>query len=127
MQAKGSRPDEALDVTLKLPLLDPGPAADAARAAKAATSPEIGSGPFGIKLGDLLPLPGFGGPAARTHPAEAAQDGGGGHFSLRCGQLLMSAEVGGGRMHREAGWRFSPLCGRFPVVKGSFGLRALFR
>ena len=103
MQAKGSRLDEALDVTLKLPLLDPGPAADAARAAKAAPSAETGSGPFGIKLGDLLPLPGFGGSAERSNPAEAAQDGGGGHFSLRCGQLLMSAEVSGGRPHRETG------------------------
>lgn len=91
IHAKGSRPDEALDVTLKLPLLDPERPTEAEHASKAHAAAVGGAGPFGIKLSDILPIPGF-----EAMPKGAAVDTppvGGGHFSLRCGQLLMSADV----------------------------------
>lgn len=91
IRAKGSRPDEALDVTLKLPLLDPAHAGNGNGRAAARPAQDAGTGPFGIKLSDLLPLPGLESIPQRP-PTEPPPEGGG-HFSLRCGQLLMSAEV----------------------------------
>lgn len=92
VQARGSRPDEALNVALKLPLVDPARAEEAAKALRKEAKGEARSGPFGIKLGDLLPIPGFDSATSKTFDSPA-DGGGGGHFSLRCGQLLMSAEV----------------------------------
>lgn len=83
VQAKGSRPDEALEANVKLPLLE---AAAGSSIPHPAASAEAPAGPFGIKLGDLIPRSG---PEAQV---PSATDGGG-RFSLRCGQLLMSAEV----------------------------------
>ena len=108
IHAKGSRPDEALDVTLKLPLLDPERPAEVGQASRLRTA-ESGSGPFGIKLSDLLPIPGF-----ETMPKGATVESppiGGGHFSLRCGQLLMSADV------RPAKLTFCALSDLLPAVK----------
>ncbi|CAL8466123.1 g5659 [Coccomyxa elongata] len=120
IRAKGQRPDETLDVNLKLPFA-PGssgttksvaPKQAAASATPASAAPSAGAGTGAALLGKrraglgaLLPMPRFGGaaapPALLPQPASAASDtpgaGGdnqqGGNFVLRCGQLLMSAEV----------------------------------
>lgn len=118
--AQGQRPDETLDVNLKLPFapgssgtansVAPKPAASSAT--PTSTTPPAGAGTGAALLGKrraglgaLLPMPRFGGaaapPALLPQPAAAAVDtpgaGGdnqqGGNFVLRCGQLLMSAEV----------------------------------
>ena len=91
IQAKGSRPDEALAVNLKLPLLSPPEMAKDASRGRASSA---GSGLFGIKLADILPIPGFESvdPQDAEESSETTHDGGG-DFSLRCGQMLISAEV----------------------------------
>ena len=93
VQAKGVRPDEALEVTLKLPLLSPEPSAKAHTASKRAVAGEKGAGGlFGLKLGDFLPNFDSEGQAPPMGSLPEG-GGGGGHFSLRCGQMLVSAEV----------------------------------
>jgi len=104
VQAKGARPDEALEVTLKLPLLSPEPAAKAHPASKLAVAGARGGGLFGLKLGNFLPSFDSPGPATSGGVLPEA-GGGGGHFSLRCGQMLVSAEVG-----RSAGGVSEDLC-----------------
>lgn len=91
LQAKGARPDEALEVSLELPILN----ADLARAQRSAQPEQMGqanSGLLKFNLGDFLPKPMLN--AEHPESQETADtEGGGGHFSLRCGQMLVSAEV----------------------------------
>ena len=90
LQAKGSRPDEALDISLKLPILNPD-LARAQRAAQPEQLQEASSGLLKFNLGDFLPKPVM--EASGAEGQDADPEGGGGHFSLRCGQMLVSAEV----------------------------------
>ena len=91
MQAKGAKPDEALDVFLKLPLLTP-EIGSPQRSRNSGEHSEGGAGLFKFNLGDFLPIPDLES-EARNGRAEEPSDRGGGHFSLRCGQMLVSAEV----------------------------------
>ena len=123
---QGLRPDEALEVSLKLPFAPGSEAGARATAGDAAQQPApapaaatgTGGALLGGKrkgglpgLGTLLPVPRFGNgvsaqqltllpPPAVPEAAGAPSDGDGGHFMLRCGNLLMSAEVG---PHRVVG------------------------
>ena len=118
---QGQRPDETLDVNLKLPFAPgssgaaksatPKPAASSAVPGPAAPQAAAGTaaallGKRRAGLGALLPMPRFGGAAAPPSllphptaaaaadtPAAAGDNQQGGNFVLRCGQLLMSAEV----------------------------------
>ena len=90
LQAKGARPDEALDIALKLPLLNP-ELTKTQRAAQPGAAPEGSAGLLKFNLGDFLPKP-----VLDSDSLESQDSGdleGGGHFSLRCGQMLVSAEV----------------------------------
>ena len=119
---QGLKPDEVLEVNLKLPSA-PGESSEAmesngkdssASASRQSVSGQaqgtggalLGKQRPGLGgLGTLLPRPRFAGPASPllaplnpTAPGTDAQSGStasdGGHFVLRCGNLLMSAEVG---------------------------------
>lgn len=90
MQARGGRPDEALDVLLKLPLLNPD-LAKAQRSQHSGHSAEEGAGLLKFSLADFLPNPVLN--TLDRSQVEKPMDRGGGHFSLRCGQMLVSAEV----------------------------------
>ena len=91
IQAKGARPDESLAVNLKLPLLK---APEITKEAHRGKSSATQSGLFGIKLADILPIPGFENTSDRdTEDAQEESHEGGGEFALRCGQMLISAEV----------------------------------
>ena len=118
---QGLKPDEVLEVNLKLPTA-PGASSEATESngkdSGASTSKQNASGqaqgtggallgkqrPGLGGLGTLLPRPRFAGPASPllaplnpTITGSDAQSGStasdGGHFVLRCGNLLMSAEV----------------------------------
>lgn len=91
LQAKGARPDEALDLSLKLPLLNP-ELTKANRAVQAGQGHEAGSGILKFNLADFLPKPVLDTDGSEAQD-ESGLEGGGGHFSLRCGQMLVSAEV----------------------------------
>ncbi|KAK9840821.1 hypothetical protein WJX81_007219 [Elliptochloris bilobata] len=120
IHAKGSRPDEALDLDLALPFT-PSQASQAPKDAPAAAAPQRPSpsppqqqqpqhrSPL-AGLADLLPVPRFAAqkllPAGGASAASVTSGGGGapeasgpsngdggGHFALRCGQLLISAEA----------------------------------
>lgn len=96
IQARGLRPDEALDVDLASPTFSGRPALpDAASPHVAAADPAAAAAEgaqwgrqAGRSIGDRL--------AGRSPAREAAPKGhsdGGGHFSLRSGPLSVSAEV----------------------------------
>ncbi len=90
LQAKGSRPDEALDISLNLPILKPD-LARTQRTAQPEQLQETSSGLLKFNLGDFLPKPVM--DTEGVEGQDADLEGGGGHFSLRCGQMLVSAEV----------------------------------
>ena len=108
---QGVKPDEVLEVSLKLPFA-PGAEANTDKSKEGNTQPgkqsqATGGALLGKQrpglggLGTLLPRPRFTSPAAPLlapqNPGLDGQSGSnandGGHFVLRCGNLLMSAEV----------------------------------
>ena len=117
---QGLKPDEVLEVNLKLPSA-PGASSEAMESndkdSSASTSKQTSGQAQGTGgallgkqrpglggLGTLLPRPRFAGPASPllaplnpsapgTDPQSGSTASDGGHFVLRCGNLLMSAEV----------------------------------
>ncbi|KAL0030394.1 hypothetical protein WJX79_000988 [Trebouxia sp. C0005] len=102
MHAKGSRPDESLDMDLALPLFQPQPTPEPQQIQTQSMGGLLPSRLAGVA--DLLPVPRFAPssllPGARkastagpSKPSAAPGMGEGGTFSLRCGQLSISAQV----------------------------------
>lgn len=116
---QGAKPDEVLEIDLKLPFAPGAPeeapsdkAKDGSAPASKQSAPGQAQGTGGALLGKqrpglgglgtLLPRPRFSNPAspllappspALTDPQTGGSTSDGGHFMLRCGNLLMSAEV----------------------------------
>ena len=111
---QGMKPDEVLEVSLKLPFAPGAPSEEASvpagRQGTSGQSQGTGAALLGKQrpglggLGTLLPRPRFAGPAtpllapqnpalSSLDPQSGASGSDGGHFVLRCGNLLMSAEV----------------------------------
>ncbi|KAL3160063.1 hypothetical protein ABBQ38_009778 [Trebouxia sp. C0009 RCD-2024] len=100
MHAKGSKPDESLDMDLALPLFQPQPAPE-----PQAPKNQGGFTPGRLAaVADMLPMPRFTTPtllpgmrrpqqASAPKPSTTPGHGEGGTFSLRCGQLSISAQV----------------------------------
>ncbi|KAL0047976.1 hypothetical protein WJX82_004829 [Trebouxia sp. C0006] len=102
MHAKGSRPDESLDMDLALPLFQPQPTPEPQQIKTQSMGGLLPGRLAGVA--DLLPVPRFapssllpGSRKASTagppKPSAAPGMGEGGTFSLRCGQLSISAQV----------------------------------